>query len=37
MLPTPSGCRRLASDDGWMLFFYGRTDVLGIVYDVDIW
>lgn len=34
-MPTPSAFRRMASDDGWVLFLYGRRDVLGIVFDVE--
>lgn len=35
MIPTPTGHRRLATDDGWVLFFYGDNDVLGYVWDVN--
>lgn len=35
MIPTPTDYRRLESQDGWILFFYGKHDVLAYVWDVD--
>lgn len=35
MIPSPTHHRRLATDDGWILYFWGGNDVLGFVYDVE--